>query len=53
MGVTITVLDVLLLLVIIKFGFRKIEAIVGVLILQFFLSLYLKFTLLLQNGVLF
>src|SRR5699024_12448421 len=31
-GVTITVLDVLLLLVIIKFGFRKIEAIVGVLI---------------------
>lgn len=32
MGVTITVLDVLLLLVIIKFGFRKIEAIVGVLI---------------------
>ena len=31
-GVTITVLDVLLLLVIIKFGFRKIEAIVGTLI---------------------
>lgn len=31
-GVTITVLDVLLLLLIIKFGFRKIEAIVGTLI---------------------
>lgn len=33
LGVTITVLDVLLLLTIIKLGFRKIEAIVGVLIL--------------------
>lgn len=32
LGVTITVLDVLLLLLIIKLGFRKIEAIVGVLI---------------------
>lgn len=32
LGVTITVLDVLLLLLIIKIGFRKIEAIVGVLI---------------------
>lgn len=32
LGVTITVLDVLLLLMIIKLGFRKIEAIVGVLI---------------------
>lgn len=31
-GVTITVVDVLLLLVIIKLGFRKIEAIVGVLV---------------------
>ena len=32
LGVTITVLDVFLLLMIIKLGFRKIEAIVGVLI---------------------
>lgn len=32
LGVTITVLDVLFLLLIIKLGFRKIEAIVGVLI---------------------
>nr|WP_305080187.1 MULTISPECIES: divalent metal cation transporter [unclassified Neisseria] len=32
LGVTITVLDVLLLLLLIKLGFRKIEAIVGVLI---------------------
>lgn len=34
-GALITVLDVFLLLFIMKFGFRKIEAIVGTLILLF------------------
>ncbi|GGI42581.1 Nramp family divalent metal transporter [Mammaliicoccus stepanovicii] len=46
LGVTITVLDVLLLLMIIKLGFRKIEAIVGVLIftvlLIFMFEVYLS-----------
>ncbi len=37
LGVTITVFDVLLLLLIIKFGFRKIEAIVTVLVLTVFI----------------
>ena len=42
-GALITVFDVFLLLFIMKFGFRKIEAIVGTLIFTVLAILYLKF----------
>ena len=46
-GALITVFDVFLLLFIMKFGFRKIEAIVGTLIFTVLAILYLKFIFLL------
>ena len=47
-GALITVFDVFLLLFIMKFGFRKIEAIVGTLIFTVLAILYLKFIFLLH-----
>lgn len=48
-GALITVFDVFLLLFIMKFGFRKIEAIVGTLIFTVLAILYLKFIFLLHK----
>ena len=47
-GALITVFDVFLLLFIMKFGFRKIEAIVETLIFTVLAILYLKFIFLLH-----